>query len=448
MLNQLRKRLFNQKPFEYGITIFISLLNLITIFVLNNQQTYVSSTKQIALISGFFLLFFLNLLLYLKLIKPVFQRVSLNYFLIFLLLCLLGSIYLSTFSPLNFFQIHLFPEKLIIELNDENHEITTDGQITLTGFSTETTDISFDSLASGSWIRTGNELHTIINNFTSLNWRGYVNQSLLTFKTGPQGTKLNIYWNNNKTTFDTWSETLSELRIEQVHPPTLFENILVISSLLLSFSWAILLFGALNLLVWKTHSAEEVKHKSEGKFFSLILAILSFILFLFLSGNFETLISTDSSSYLHCGRQLAAGNGYISGDGDIYVWWGPLYPGVIALLNFLPPADIFLKIRLLNALFYSATIFLAGLIYHDLLKPKTILQKSGLLLIPAAGWFLISFNYLLSEPFFIFLSLLFFYAFNKYLDTKKQYWVIVFTLAVAGHILTRYNGSHLPSAPV
>ena len=442
---QFIQKFFTGKPFEYGISFILSLFDLILVFTFFNQQTYISKTRFLILLICFLVFFLLNVLFYFVLVKPTLKGVSAWQLLLTSIFCLVCAAYLLTYSPKNILQLHVFPENLSIELSEIQNLPSNDQQLTLTGFSTNQQDISFDILTNASWKRTGNELHADLKNFSPVNWKGFASESILTFKTGPSGPQISIRWNGEETIVDTFSEKPGFIEIKQEHIPFLIEKILIVVSYILSIAWMILLFYSLNKLVWeKTSPSKEKSHKTtqlpEGFLLSLILALFCFVLMLILSSSFGVLLATDSSSYLNCGRQLADGNGYISGDGDAYVWWGPLYPGIIALLNFLPPIDIFFKIQIFNALLYAATIFLSALIYHELLNPKTLLQKSGLLLFPAAGWFMVRFNYLLSEAVYIFLLVLFFYAFNKYLDTKKRRWVFVFTLAACGHILTRYNG--------
>lgn len=156
------------------------------------------------------------------------------------------------------------------------------------------------------------------------------------------------------------------------------------------------------------------------------------------------MISGDEVGYVSSARNLSKGLGLsVMEDGRLVpmTHWAPLFPFLLYLLNFLG-ADPMTGARLLNALLFAANIALVGVI---------IRKCTGGLLAPAFGSTIVMSSFFLlqihstalTEPAFMFFSLLGFMGLAAYFESEKLLWLIASAVAVALAILTRYAGISL-----
>jgi len=158
---------------------------------------------------------------------------------------------------------------------------------------------------------------------------------------------------------------------------------------------------------------------------------------------------SDSFQYVASARSLAAGNRLGFGDDPSHIipltQYPPLFSVILAIFE-RAGIDGFVAARFMNAALFALNIGLIGL------SIKKISHSIGFSLI---GAFLITFSvvlseahtWVLSEPLFIFFSLLSYYWLDKYLESSNKAWLIASALAVSLAILTRYVGlALLPAA--
>ena len=159
-------------------------------------------------------------------------------------------------------------------------------------------------------------------------------------------------------------------------------------------------------------------------------------------------VTGDSVHYVMGGQSILAGTGYsrLSGGGEIKPITGfpPFYSSILAVIG-LTKVDFFEGARILNAILFGGSIFLVGLliyrytnsIWASLIGGALILTSLSLVEIHAM---------VMTEPLYIFLSLLALFALCKYLDTYSPPFLFLAAVIVGLSIITRYVGLSLVAA--
>jgi hypothetical protein len=145
-----------------------------------------------------------------------------------------------------------------------------------------------------------------------------------------------------------------------------------------------------------------------------ILACLGLLLTLNLTAIHGAGVSTDAVNYLAAADHLAAGEGFINFEGEPYVLWPPLYPALLAAPSALFGLDPIPFATGLNAIAFSAIIFVAGILASRVLDSHwslSTLAAAACLL--SVGTFAVSVN-IGSDPLFIVLLLSWLLLFEKY----------------------------------
>ncbi|MBN1537145.1 MAG: glycosyltransferase family 39 protein [Anaerolineales bacterium] len=151
---------------------------------------------------------------------------------------------------------------------------------------------------------------------------------------------------------------------------------------------------------------------------------------------------SDSFQYVASARNLAAGQhlGYPDENGNTIPLsqYPPFFSVALAAFE-LAGVDSLGAARLLNAVLFAANIWLVGISILKISHSSGFALVGGLLtalsavLIEAHAW-------VLSEPLFIFLSLLAFYWLGEYIETSGRQWFWMSALATSLALLTRYVG--------
>ncbi len=153
-------------------------------------------------------------------------------------------------------------------------------------------------------------------------------------------------------------------------------------------------------------------------------------------------LSDDSIAYIAGARSMLAGHGYreawLASDQPV-THFPPAFPGVLAFLGWFG-LDPLRGARFLNALLFGLNIVLAGILGWrmtrslpaGLLLAALILLNDSLLRVHAVA---------MSEPLFIFLSLLAFWMFDLYIERDRHWrWVLSCGSFSGMAYLTRYAG--------
>ena len=178
----------------------------------------------------------------------------------------------------------------------------------------------------------------------------------------------------------------------------------------------------------------------------LLIALLGFLLVLQATPEGAGL-SDDSIAYIAGARSMAAGEGYREAwlaSNQPVTHFPPMFPAVLAFFGFLG-IDPLNAARWVNALLFGASAALLGILAWRMTPSLT----AGLVL---AGLFVLSGDLLavhavaMSEPLFIFLSLLAFWMFDLYFERDQHWWLGACATFVGMAYLTRYSGLALIAA--
>lgn len=151
---------------------------------------------------------------------------------------------------------------------------------------------------------------------------------------------------------------------------------------------------------------------------------------------------SDSFQYIASARNLALGKmlGYQNENGITIplTQYPPLFPVTLAAFEMMH-VDSLDAARILNATLFAANIWLVGISIHKISR-STGFSLLGALLTALSQVLLETHAWVLSEPLFIFLSLLAFYWLGIYFETGRQRWLLISALAGSLVLLTRYVG--------
>ena len=152
-------------------------------------------------------------------------------------------------------------------------------------------------------------------------------------------------------------------------------------------------------------------------------------------------LSDDSIAYIAGARSMVAGHGYREAwlaSNQPVTHFPPAFPAVLAFFGYLG-IDPLHAVRWVNALLFGASAFILGILAWRMTPSLT----AGLVL---AGLFVLSGDLLqvysaaMSEPLFIFLSLLAIWTFDLYFERDQHWWLGACATFVGIAYLTRYSG--------
>lgn len=173
---------------------------------------------------------------------------------------------------------------------------------------------------------------------------------------------------------------------------------------------------------------------------SLIFALAGYYIVYLFTRYDGVGISPDAIMYTSTARNLHAGHGFHFFNGNPIVDFPVFYPIFLALVYFITGTDPIAAGPVLDGILFAGTIFMSGWLMQRY-APKAFLYKwlilAALLLNPAL---LQVYTYLWSETLFIFLTVIFFIVFTRYLTTHKQGWLIASASLAAVVCITRYAG--------
>ncbi len=368
---------------------------------------------------------------------------------------LLFGFYMLTFGPWPLSGLALLPARLDVSATGARNPAASGSAIELLGFTADGQYISYNGFReTGDWLRNGNSLKTVDSAPAGLRWDGRARETVLVFRSGPDAGIVRVGWDGVKVNYDLYSPTPGEIRVHDVHAPSVWAGaVAALLGLLIGFG--VLLAAGLLLAAFRDDQDIQISsvpgthpNQPPKDFLKSLRAVLWPYGFLFASGvlafllvtrSFGLWIASDSSNYLSAARHLTAGHGYIALDGDTYTWWPPLYPGLLALLDLLPFSGDLAMAHLLHAALFGANLALAAALARQMLPSKPAIAL-GLLLAFFSSALLFSTVNLLSEPLFNLFVLGFLICLIRYLQTGEARAGIFATVLAAMVPLTRYAG--------
>lgn len=173
----------------------------------------------------------------------------------------------------------------------------------------------------------------------------------------------------------------------------------------------------------------------------LLLALCGMMLVLLCTWPYGPGTSPDSVNYLSAARSLLAGQGYRYPDGGVFTHWPPLYPTLLAALEFVG-IDALRGAAWANSLAFGLTILLSGwLLVRCAVSPAFVVI--GVLAVVLSGPLLDAFVMVYSEPVFVLLTLVFLLSMTTYLRVKSAKALLLAALAAGLACLQRYVGATL-----
>lgn len=152
-------------------------------------------------------------------------------------------------------------------------------------------------------------------------------------------------------------------------------------------------------------------------------------------------LSDDSIAYIAGARSILAGNGYREAwlaSNQPVTHFPPAFPFLLALIGS-SGLDPLRGARFLNSLLFGANAFLLGLIGWRMTKSQIAGLMLALLFAVNASLFRVH-AVAMSEPLYIFFSLISFFLFEYYFERRRKRWLILAGCFVGMAYLTRYAG--------
>jgi hypothetical protein len=178
------------------------------------------------------------------------------------------------------------------------------------------------------------------------------------------------------------------------------------------------------------------------------LSIIGTVTILLATRNYGAELSPDSVGYIAAARHIASGLGVVSYDGAPLIVQPPLYPVLLATVDYVFGIDPLSAANVVNAVLFGLIVYLSGLLFFKLLKSSVALALLGTayitVSIPLVEVSLMAW----SEPLFISLVLLYLIFFESYLAKADITLLVLSSLSVALACLTRYIGVTLISTGI
>lgn len=172
----------------------------------------------------------------------------------------------------------------------------------------------------------------------------------------------------------------------------------------------------------------------------LLVASIGAGIVIFATRNYGARISPDSVGYISSARSVVDGSGLINYKNDPLVSQPPLYPAILAGLDFALAIDPLNSANVVNAILFAIILYISGLMLfkHFASSPAlaflgTVSLLVSLPLIEVSLW-------AWSELLFICFVALYSYFLSSYLESKSTKSLLLFSISVAFACLTRYSG--------
>lgn len=171
-----------------------------------------------------------------------------------------------------------------------------------------------------------------------------------------------------------------------------------------------------------------------------ILSVIGVAVILLATQNYGAGLSSDSVMYISTARNIANGSGAVGYDQTPLVVFAPLYPALLALIDYVFGVDPVSSARIVNAILFGLIVYLSGILFLKHLKAFVAFALFGAASVPVAFPLIQVSLMAWSEPLFICFVLLYLILFDLYLSKGDTCWLLLLSLSVAFACLTRYLG--------
>lgn len=171
-----------------------------------------------------------------------------------------------------------------------------------------------------------------------------------------------------------------------------------------------------------------------------LLGLIGAGIILVATSRYGSGLSADSVGYIATGRHISDGTGFITYNGSPLVGQPPLYPAILASVDFLFGIDPLFSARIIGAILFGLMVFLSGLLFFrhmggspaiPFVATLFVLFASPLVQVSIMAW---------SESLFICFVLLFLIFSEVYLSERGTGTLLLLSIVTALACLTRYIG--------
>jgi hypothetical protein len=177
--------------------------------------------------------------------------------------------------------------------------------------------------------------------------------------------------------------------------------------------------------------------------FKLLLAALGLIgtgIVILITSRWGAALDPDSIAYIAGARSISHGTGYATPYDGVIVYWPPLYPALLAAVDFVFGVDPLLSAHILNALLFGFVVYLSGQLFFRHLSSSAAIALLGTISVLVAGALVLFWLTALSELPFICFVLIYLTYFESYLAKGDMTSLVLLSSSVALACLTRYVG--------
>lgn len=151
-------------------------------------------------------------------------------------------------------------------------------------------------------------------------------------------------------------------------------------------------------------------------------------------------ISPDSVAYLSAADNIVNGFSFTDYNGIPFVLFPLGYPVFLAMVQLFSPDTLIHTAPTLNGLLFSGLLFMSSYLFRQMRFYHPAVRLLLLLLLATSSALLEVYSMLWSETLFLFLVLLFFIVFNRYLHSLKRRDLLMAAMVVSLVFVVRYAG--------
>lgn len=172
----------------------------------------------------------------------------------------------------------------------------------------------------------------------------------------------------------------------------------------------------------------------------VVLSVIGTISILIFTKHYGAGLSPDSVSYISTARNIATGIDIVTYDGAPLLFHPPLYPLLLATVDYIFGVDPLSSANIVNAVLFGFIVYLAGTLFLEHLKSSTLLALFGAVSVLVANPLIQVSLMAWSEPLFICFMLFYLIYSERYLKKGDTSSLLLLSMSVSLMCLTRYIG--------
>jgi len=177
-----------------------------------------------------------------------------------------------------------------------------------------------------------------------------------------------------------------------------------------------------------------------NRFYPIILGFIGFCIIIVATSRFNIGVSRDSILYIGSARNLSNGNGFTSWTGSPLTTAAPLYPLILAAIDYAFKIDPLLSARYVNAFIFGLIVYTSGLLFKKHLKSSPATAFLGTISV-LFSFVLVEVSIkAMTEALFICFILIYLLFSEIYIEKRNILSLSISALAISLAALTRYVG--------